>query len=76
MIRNAYDRNAQRLGGAPLDAGRGEIVAALDDQQRDAARDAFVERLRAEPDVESLLGPFRVLFDTAGHPGAGWRTPR
>ena len=68
-IRDAYGHNAQPLGGAPLEAVRAEIVAALDERNRDAARAGFVERLRAEHAIESLLGPLRVPVGTEGTPG-------
>ena len=70
-IQNIYSLNVQQLNGAPLEAVRSQIVTFLDDQKFAEALEAFVVGLREEYGVESMLEPFRVEVETAGHPFQG-----
>ena len=66
-----YDANQSRVQGAPLDQIRIPIRTLLTQERARAARQAFVERLRAGTPVKILLASPRRVVNAADGPTRG-----
>lgn len=66
-----YQGNRQRLRGATLDQSRSAIKSHLVNERTQAARQAYLDRLKATTSVTLLLEPPRQAVKTAGSPTQG-----
>ena len=66
-----YQANPTRVGGATLDQVQGAIAELLTEERADAAREKFVEGLRAKSRVTLSLEPPRLLVTDGGRPARG-----
>ncbi|MCC7417314.1 MAG: thioredoxin domain-containing protein [Acidobacteria bacterium] len=66
-----YDSHQDRVQGAPLDAVRAPIRAVIAGERFDAAREAYLETLRAKTPVTIRLEAPRVEMAEAGRPARG-----
>ena len=66
-----YDANQSRVQGATLDQARAPIKTMLTQENAQAARRAYVERLRVNTPVKVLLDPPRQAVKAADGPAKG-----
>jgi protein-disulfide isomerase len=66
-----YAANPNRVQGAPIDQVRQPIHSLLLEERTDAARQQYLETLRAKTPVMVLLDPPRVKVADAGRPARG-----
>ena len=66
-----YQANPSRVGAATLDQLQGAIAELLTEERADAAREKFVEGLRAKSRVTLSLEPPRLLVTDGGRPARG-----
>ena len=70
-VQNLYNANKSRLANVSLEEGMQQIRSFLDERSHQRALGEFVERLKESYGVESLLEPYRVELEVAGHPSLG-----
>jgi protein-disulfide isomerase len=70
-IKNWYEANPARVQGAPLEQIRGAILAFLTQERTLAARDQFINVLKAKTPVRILLEPPRTKIAAEGRPSRG-----
>ena len=66
-----YQSNRQRLRGATFEQSRSAIKTYLVNERTQAARQAFLDRLKTKTTVTLLLEPPRQTIKTAGSPAQG-----
>jgi len=66
-----YQANPQRVQGAPLDQVRAPIQSMLTQQRLLAARDAYIETLKAKTPVRVAIQPPRVMVTAGNSPVKG-----
>jgi protein-disulfide isomerase len=66
-----YEANQSRVQGAPLDQVQAPIRALLVQQRTQAARQQFVDALKARTAVSVMLDPPRQVVEEAGRPARG-----
>lgn len=70
-VQNIYNVNREQLSGVSLEVGMGQVRDFLGQQNYDRTLESYIEDLREEYAVESLLGPYRVEVEAEGHPSTG-----
>ena len=66
-----YAANQARVQGTPLEVARAPIKAFLLDQRTRAARQQYIDSLKAKTPVRLMLDPPRQKVETAGRPDRG-----
>ncbi len=69
-----YQANQQRVQGATLDQVRAPIQSMLAEQRMQAARDAFVDTLKAKTPVRVMVQPPRAMVTAGNSPVKGSAT--
>jgi protein-disulfide isomerase len=70
-VQNWYTANQSRVQGAPLDQVRQPITQYLTQQRMQAAREAYLDTLRAKTSILVMLDPPRQTFTASNSPAKG-----
>ena len=70
-VQGLYDANRSRLANLSLDEGMQQVRDFIDERNYQVALNEFIVRLKESYGVESLLEPYRVDLEVAGHPSLG-----
>ena len=70
-VQSIYNVNRDQLSGVPLEVGMGQVRDFLGQRNYDQTLESYIEDLREQYEVDSLLGPYRVEVQSEGHPATG-----